>query len=672
VRLHVQEIGTADEQSQRNDDQAVTGDFTIDAAIQRIRIAAWVIILALVAFQAYAQRYAVGPDGISYLDLSDAVVHGRLSELVNLYWSPLYPFVIGVARRVFGDSAGLEVPIAHAVNFVAMFGMFSAFEYLLFPILKLAIRTPRSVLRGPLGFASAYALFGFMALTMTTFELTTPDIFASTAAFLTLGGLLRLSDDANANARRDAIVVGVALGLGALAKSFMVPWAIVCFATLAVALRRQLSLVAIAVVAWGIFVIPWTATLSNKAGRLTFGDAGRLTYMWFVNEQSPPALGVVAPDALTPATQAILPGVGIVGDAPGTDPMWYDPARWNASLHPKINLKQQVATLKIFEGFYLQQFAPVVFLVFLIVVAPSVARRRIWSRGWVIYVPALAGMFAYAMVVVTSRYIMPFVLAIALLLLATVPIVRRLNPLLATVGLAIPALLESIDVKTGAALGVVVAVFGAIIVGALVPARNRVLWVLAILFAALASHVIFTPLGVEALPFVAIVLLVVIWIVARKAERGDGAESVAMRMQVAMTLILVAVFAIRFQNRMTDDVKAFARASSATWGNVPLRIAEDLQSHGVVAGARIAVIGPHAESYWARAGRLHIVASVPRPLVESFWGLPVARQDSLLALFAKAGAVYAVASMPPSVAAPPDGRWAAVRFSGWVRRIDGK
>jgi hypothetical protein len=644
----------------------------IDAAIQRIRIAAWLIILALVAFQAYAQRYAVGPDGISYLDLSDAVVHGRLSELVNLYWSPLYPFVIGIVRRAFGDSPALEVPIAHAVNFVAMFGMFAAFEYLLFPILRLAARTPRSALHGRLGFASVYALFGFMALTMTPFELTTPDIFASTAAFFTLGGLLRLSDDSHANARRDAIIVGIALGLGALAKSFMVPWAIVCFATLAFALRRRLPLVAIAVVAWGIFVLPWSATLSNKAGRVTFGDAGRLTYMWFVNEQRPPALGLVAPDARTPATEAILPGVGILGDAPGTDPMWYDPARWNASLHPKIDLTEQLATLKTFENFYLQQFAPVVFLVFLIVVAPSVARRRIWSRGWVVYLPALAGMFAYAMVIVTSRYIMPFVLAIALLLLAAVPITRRLNPLLAVIGFAIPALLESIDVKTGAALGVVIAVFGAIVVGALVPARNRIVWVLAILFAALASHVIFTPLGVEVLPFVAMALLVVIWIVARKAERGDGADSVGMRMQVAMTLVLVAVFAMRFQNRMTDDVKAFERASSSTWGNVPLRIAEDLQSHGVVAGTRVAVIGPHAEAYWARAGRLHIVASVPRPRVESYWGLPAEQQDSLLALFAKAGAVYAIASMPPSVAPPPGSRWTAVRFSGWVRRIDGK
>ena len=39
-----------------------------------IRVIAWFDICVLVAFQAYAHRYAVSPDGISYLDLSDAIV----------------------------------------------------------------------------------------------------------------------------------------------------------------------------------------------------------------------------------------------------------------------------------------------------------------------------------------------------------------------------------------------------------------------------------------------------------------------------------------------------------------------------------------------------------------------------------------------------------------------
>ena len=56
------------------------------------------------------------------------------------------------------------------------------------------------------------------------------------------------------------------------------------------------------------------------------------------------------------------------------------------------------------------------------------------------------------------------------------------------------------------------------------------------------------------------------------------------------------------------------------------------------------MIGPHADSYWARTGRLKIVASVPTPVVPAFWRLSRAGQDSLLAEFAAAGARVAIAS----------------------------
>jgi hypothetical protein len=99
--------------------------------MRRIRVVAWVVILSIAVFQAYAQRYAVSPDGISYLDLSDAVVTRDWRRLVNLYWSPLYPALIGVARAVFGASAAREVPLVHAVNLVSFIAMFVAFEYML-------------------------------------------------------------------------------------------------------------------------------------------------------------------------------------------------------------------------------------------------------------------------------------------------------------------------------------------------------------------------------------------------------------------------------------------------------------------------------------------------------------------------------------------------------------
>src|SRR6185437_799754 len=187
--------------------------------------------------------------------LSDAVVAGRWSELANLYWSPLYPFLIGVARVIGGAGPAREVPIMHVVNFVSFVAMFAAFEYLLMSVRALASSTRRAILAGPWGVIAAYALFGVTALTMTPLELTTPDWLSNAAVFVALGALLRLRQ--SSADRRAAIALGVALGIGALAKSFMVPWAVVCFVALGIFVRRNArGALTHAVVAWAVIVVP--------------------------------------------------------------------------------------------------------------------------------------------------------------------------------------------------------------------------------------------------------------------------------------------------------------------------------------------------------------------------------------------------------------------------------
>lgn len=111
-----------------------------------------------------------------------------------------------------------------------------------------------------------------------------------------------------------------------------------------------------------------------------------------------------------------------------------------------------------------------------------------------------------------------------------------------------------------------------------------------------------------------------------------------------------------------------SRSASPAWGNLSWRIANDLAQHGIGPGTRIAVIGPHAESYWARTGRLEIVASVPGPVVRDFWRLAPPARDSLLARFHAAGATVAIASVGPEVGSP-DSSWTPVRFRGWIRPL---
>jgi hypothetical protein len=649
-----------------------------------IRGLAWVLVVALAGFQAYAQRYVVGPDGVAYLDLSDAVVAGHWAGLVNLYWSPLYPLLIGVARLIARPSPAAEVPLVHLVNAVAFVATFATYEYFLTPVLRIAAETRHAVLGGPWGRAVAYALFICVAFTLTPVELTTPDLLAAAATFGALGAVVRLQQSAG-QAGAAALVLGVSLGLGGLAKSFMIPWAIVCFAVAAIALRKNgLGRIVTAIVVFLVFVGSWTALLSRAVGRLTFGDTGRMTYAWYVNNQDAPSLGGVPMGARTARTEAILPGSGVTSDAPGTDPMWFDPDRWKGPVAPHFNLHDQLVSLAASGRFYVENLAPFLFLILLIAVAPAASRRDAWRRGWVVLVPAAAGMLGYAMVLVTARYFMAFVLAGTLVLLATLPVPRRVHPLALLIGVAIPIGLESIDDRSAVALALVVSIVGAMVAGSALARRagGRVdrwtggqwlLWGIGVLVAAGVTHVILPAAFPGILLLGGAALAVALWAMSRASIRAWRPVRFAHGFSGALAVVVATLLILRFAARLGDDRAALDRAGSPSWGNLPANVAADLVKHGVGPGTHIAVIGPHADSYWARTGRLKIVASVPTPAVSTFWRLSRAGQDSLLGEFAAAGARVAIASVGPDPGTPPpDSSWTPVRYRGWIRLLENR
>lgn len=633
-----------------------------------VRVVAWVVVLALAAYQAYASRYSVSPDGIAYLDLSDAVVQGRWSGLISLYWSPLYPVLIGLARLAVGTGPEREVAIMHLVNVVGLAAAFGAYEYFLTSILALARRVRGSALGGRWARTACYAMFVCVAFTLTPLELTTPDLLAAAAVFAAFGALLRLHDPDRSDSRA-AFILGISLGVGGLAKSFLIPWALVCIAVVFVAARRSRTALTVAtVLPWLITLAPWVIVLSSAAGRFTFGEAGRLTYAWYVNDQSAPSLGGVPPGTRTPATDIILPGSGVTGDAPGTDPMWFDPARWNASLEPHWVARDQFETLATLFRFYLENLAPLLFVSVLIAAAPPGSRRPAWRESWLVLVPAMAGLAGYALVLVTARYIMPFVLGGALILLAAVPLGRRVYPLAAVIGVAIPILLEALDRRSAVALALVISIVGGLVAGVTVSVRRRVLWGTAILLGMGITRVVFPASFPPILLPGGAALVATIWVASRRAIQTGHPVRFARRLEAALGVAIAALLIIRFGARLAQDSRALARSASPTWGNLSWRIASDLARRGIGPGTRVALIGPHAESYWARTGRLKIVASVPRPVVQDFWRLGPAERDSLLARFRAAGATVAIASVGPDVGSP-DTTWTPVRFRGWIRPL---
>ena len=248
-------------------------------------------------------------------------------------------------------------------------------------ILSLAARTRRSALSGRVGVRERTRCSDALRLTMIPLELTTPDLLNAAASLAALGAMLRLRRRRTAVARRararrrarrrraDQVVHG-ALGVWSALPSRLSRCA-----------RRGRRPLALAIGAWLIILLPWGALMTRAAGRPTFGDAGRLTYAWYVNGQDAPSLGGVPPGTRRTSTEQILPGVGVPGDAPGSDPMWFDPARWNRTVVPRLSLRDQLLTLKVFELFYVQNFTPLLFLFLLIAVAPRASRpRRLAAR----------------------------------------------------------------------------------------------------------------------------------------------------------------------------------------------------------------------------------------------------------------------------------------------------
>src|SRR5688572_9297221 len=101
----------------------------------RVRRFAWVALLLVGAVQGWVFRHVVSPDGVAYLDLSDAIVSGRLRDLVSGYWSPIYPVIVGVLRLLVSPTPLAtpywEFALLHVVSFLGYALSLAAFEWFL-------------------------------------------------------------------------------------------------------------------------------------------------------------------------------------------------------------------------------------------------------------------------------------------------------------------------------------------------------------------------------------------------------------------------------------------------------------------------------------------------------------------------------------------------------------
>jgi hypothetical protein len=399
------------------------------------------VAILLCGLHAWVARHAMNRDGVSYLDLADACARGGLGSAVNSYWSPLYPWLVGATFRLVRPSAYWECAVVHAVNFVIFLGALAAFECLLSELLR-ARRGDGG--RGALPewalIGLAYALFAWTSRRLITLAVVTPDM--GVAALVYLAGALLLRARRAGPARWTSALLGVVLGAAYLAKAVMFP---LSFVFLGVSVpagktwRKAAGHVALASACCLVVAGSFVAVLSSAKGRLTFGDAGRLNYAWYVCEV--PRLHWLGGGDGMPAhpPRKVFPSPAVYEFAAPlacTYPLWYDPPYWYEGVEVQVAVRKQLAASARTARDYLRLlgkelglYTVLVVVLHLLALAGGTGpwRERFGSclaglaRQYPLLVPALAAGGLYLLVGhVEGRLIGPFLVLLLVGALAAV------------------------------------------------------------------------------------------------------------------------------------------------------------------------------------------------------------------------------------------------------------
>jgi hypothetical protein len=402
-----------------------------------LRLLMWAAVILLGLLQCWAHRNDMNPDGISYIEMAEGAASGDWHSLVNGYWSPLYPFLISVALHIFHPPPEWEFTLVHGVNLLIYLVGFACFQVFLKELIRAHEPTekPANVdfrLSSPILQICSCALFLWMSQYWVTPAWVTPDLCVAGLLYLIIAILLQIHRGQKSWV--SFVFLGVALGLGYLAKAPMFLMAFVFLACTFMALRtskRKLTGLILAILFFFIFAIPFIARLSSVKGRFTFGDSGRINYAEFVNrvpkyvywEGEPPGTG--APVHPPRKIFSSPPLYEFASPIPGSYPLWRDPSYWYEGIRPQFSVKGQLSALYRCASSYFRMISVTAALYVVFVVLVFFLKS---SNGWLqgiggdrfIFIPSFAAFGMYALVHVEPRFVGAFGLMLLMVLLVRV------------------------------------------------------------------------------------------------------------------------------------------------------------------------------------------------------------------------------------------------------------
>jgi len=405
-------------------------------APSNLRRFCWLIVSVVGLLEALGHSFQMGDDGVNYLEVADNYLRGDWHNAVNAYWSPLYSWLLAVPIPFLHSSLYWESTRVHLVGFVIFLASYAAFEFLLTELLRspLMVRSGNDAAVGLSKFAwriLGLALFLYASLFLAEYNGTTPDLCVAVAVFAATGLLLRIQSG-RAGCGTYAWF-GTALALGYLAKAAMFPLSFIFFGVAffaSPAREKHRSRILAAGFVFALIAGPWVAVLSHSKGRLTFGDSGKYAYLTAMNTGWKSGFkGLSSPDdsqyVHTFAKLADHPeALGFATPVSGSFPPAYDASYWLEGAKARFRWGAQLAILHGSYDSYLdillgEKGLLAGFLVLVLVQGKFRLFLATLARSWTLWLPSLAALGMYALVLVQTRYVAPFVALIWIALFAS-------------------------------------------------------------------------------------------------------------------------------------------------------------------------------------------------------------------------------------------------------------
>ena len=384
-----------------------------------LRIMCWCVVLCLGAAEAWATRSTMFPDGVSYLDIGDAYWRGDWHNAINAYWSPFYPWITGLFLKIFKPSPDWEFALVHVINFLIYVVALICFDFLLRTFMDgESVRSRSSVSEVALPAwawqVAGYSAFVISSLFLVTISFVSGDMLVAAVIFLVAALLLRVQG--GTWTWRAFALLGFLLGVGYLCKTVMFLMSLPFMAAAAATQngrKRQLRSAGVSLLFFFLVCAPLVIALSKEKGRLTFGDSGKINYA--MNVGTTQFFTPHESDAKHPVRKlaALAEAYEYGSPIAGTYPLWYDPSYWHEGITPRYNLWRQVRTLLLalaecaWISFNVRMglvISTVIAFLYLVSTSMRESLKRAASN-WVLWVPAIAGIGLYSLVVIEPRYI---------------------------------------------------------------------------------------------------------------------------------------------------------------------------------------------------------------------------------------------------------------------------